>query len=257
MTAAMQATVVSHAVTTMVCTGRGGQVAFLRYGRLVFLTLVATTISVNGTDEVLSRRYRPRMLLGSTGCRETPTQRFVSDPVTESVRYFHDAADQLVGAGWIILPDNSRLPGRHINVCGDGQQVLDAAGVMPEVDHFSCEARFHRAKFILGLDPADTREVLVDRVFMPRRTGGDGERWSITATRFHLAAAGTVRDGVGTPHQFRPITSKRDVQFVVLATEVLLHREWITTEDLPTVVAAAFAAAALASTPAATEPGDL
>ena len=59
-----EATVVSDAVTTEVRTGRGAQVAFLRNGRLAFLTLNSTTVDVSGADDVLSRRYQPRLLLG-------------------------------------------------------------------------------------------------------------------------------------------------------------------------------------------------
>ena len=252
-----EATVVSDAVTTEVRTGRGAQVAFLRNGRLAFLTLNSTTVEVSGADDVLSRRYQPRLLLGTSGCRETATRRFVSDPVTESVRYFHEAAARLVAAGWMILPDNSRLPGRHVNVGRDSQQVLNAVGVMPEVDHFTCDAWPYRAVFTLGLDPADTGEVLVDRVFTPRPGGaGERERWSVTATRFNLVAAGEVTGGVGTRHQFRPVTSKRKVQFVALGTEVLLHREWVSAAELAAVVAAAFTAAAARQPTAATNPVD-
>jgi len=233
-------TVVSDAVTTRIRTGRGAQVAFLRNGRLAFVTLISTTVEVNGADDVLSRRYQPRLLLGSLGCRETPTQRFVSDPVTESVRYFHEAAVLLVAAGWMILPDNSRLPGRHVNVGRESQHVVDALGVMPDVDHFTCGVWPYRAVFTLGLDPADTGEVLVDRVFTPRPGGaGERERWSVSATRSNFVAAGEVTGRVGTRHQFRPVTSKRKVQFVALGTEVLLHREWVTMAELPAVVAAA------------------
>ena len=240
-----EATVVNDAVTTEVRTGRGAQIAFLRNGRLAFLTLNSTTVEVSGADDVLSRRYQPRLLLGTSGCRETATRRFVSDPVTESVRYFHEAAARLVAAGWMILPDNSRLPGRHVNVGRDSQQVLNAVGVMPEVDHFTCDAWSYRAVFTLGLDPANTVVVLVDRVFTPRPGGaGERERWSVSATRFNLVAAGEVTGGVGTRHQFRPVTSKRKVQFVVLGTEVLLHREWVRAAVLAAVVAAAFAQAA-------------
>lgn len=245
-----QTTVVSDAVTTRIRTGRGAQVALLRNGRLAFLTLISTTVEVNGADDVLSRRYQPRLLLGSLGCRETPTQRFVSDPVTESVRYFHEAAVLLVAAGWMILPDNSRLPGRHVNVGTHSQQVLDALGVMPDVDHFTCDVWPYRAVFTLGLDPANTGVVLVDRVFP--RPGGAGERWSVTATKLNLVAAGEVTGGVGTPHRFRPVTSKRDVRFVVLGSQVLLRREWVTTEDLLAVMAAAFTAAAARQPIAAT-----
>ena len=125
------------------------------------------------------------------------------------------------------------------------QHILDAVGVMPEVDHFTCDVWPYRAVFTLGLDPANTGEVLVDRVFTPRPGGaGERERWSVTATRFNLVAAGEVTGGVGTPHQFRPVTSKRKVQFVVLGTEVLLHREWVRAAELAAVVAAAFAQAA-------------
>ena len=257
MTAAMQATVVSHAVITSVCNDRGGQVAFLRYGRLVFLTLAATTVDVNGTDEVLSRRYQPRMLLGSTGCRETPTQRFVSDPVTELVRYFHEAAALLVAAGWVILPDHSRRPGRHINPHRNSQYILDVIGAMPDADHFTCEVRSMDALFTLGLDPADTIEVLVDQQF-PRRRDGTGERWAVNATRFSLFAAGQAGAGVRTLHQFRPVTSRWDMQFVALANQLLLHREWVPTADLPAVTADAFTAAAATAgqSIATTSPGD-
>ena len=65
-----EATVVSDAVTTEVRTGRGAQVAFLRNGRLAFLTLNSTTVDVSGADDVLSRRYQPRLLLGTSGAEK-------------------------------------------------------------------------------------------------------------------------------------------------------------------------------------------
>jgi len=109
----------------------------------------------------------------------------------------------------------------------------------------------------VGIGPWDTVVVLVDRVFTPRPGGaGERERWSVTATRFNLVAAGEVTGGVGTRHQFRPVTSKRKVQFVALGTEVLLRREWVRAAELPAVVAAAFTAAATNQPTAATNPVD-
>ena len=156
----------------------------------------------------------------------------------------------------MILPDNSRLPGRHVNVGRDSQHVVDAVGVMPEVEHFTCDAWSYRAVFTLGLDPGNTGVVLVDQVFTRPGGAGERERWSVTATRFNLVAAGEVAGGVGTRHQFRPVTSKREVQFVALGTEVLLHREWVSAAELPAVVAAAFTAAAAKQPTAATNPVD-
>ena len=52
------------------------------------------------------------------------------------------------------------------------------------------------------------------------------------------------------------MTSKREVQFVALGTEVLLRREWVTMAELPAVVAAAFTAAAAKRPTAATNPVD-
>ena len=256
MTAATSETV-SDSVTARIRTGRGGQVAFLRYGRLAFLTLISTTVEVTGADEVSSRRYQPRTLRGSAGCRENPSQRFVSDPVTKSVRYFRDAAAQLLAAGWELLPDNSRTPGRHVHLHLGSQYVLDVIGAMPDADHFTCEVRSRDALFTLGLDPADTVEVLVDQQF-PRRRDGTGERWAVTATKFSLLAAGQAGAGVRTRHQFRPVTSRWDMQFVALGNQLLLHREWVPTADLPAVTADAFtAAAATAGQPITTpKPGD-
>ena len=125
------------------------------------------------------------------------------------------------------------------------------------MDHFTCGVWPYRAVFTLGLDPADTGEVLVDRVFTPRPCGaGERERWSVTATRVNLVAAGEVTGGGGARHQFRPVTSKRKVQFVALGTEVLLHREWVSAAELAAVVAAAFTAAATTQPTAATNPVD-
>ena len=59
-----EATVVSDAVTTEVRTGRGAQVAFLRNGRLAFLTLNSTTVEVSGADDGL--------LAGSGGFGRVP-----------------------------------------------------------------------------------------------------------------------------------------------------------------------------------------
>ena len=136
------------------------------------------------------------------------------------------------------------------------QHILDAVGVMPEVDHFTCDVWPYRAVFTLGLDPANTGEVLVDRVFTRPGRAGERERWSVSATRFNLVAAGEVTGGVSTRHQFRPVTSKREVQFVALGTEVLLRREWVSAVELPAVVAAAFTAAAAKQPIAATNPVD-